>query len=275
MANKRRGQHKRSQTNQQIQDNKPKDTNIIVAFIGAGATIIAAVIGVLSIWAQQSKNEVALSTATPLSISQRLIFKETFDDNRREWTIDEKMTDFNEYGYKTFKHIENGKYYRVVETNANYTGTYGSISIPNVNEPNFCLIFDSRIAETSDGTAVIINARENNFGTGHGTYYTIHLFANGDGLIELYKDDTKQLGIFDGGIIWSDGQMHTVKISLQGKDLEIFDEQAGKQVYKTILPDDGSILESGQIRLGLEILNPNQKTTLELDNIYVYDRCLQ
>lgn len=257
------------------QDKKSKDTNVTVALIGAGATIIAAVIGLMPILIPQSKTVAAVSTATPQPIYQRLIFKDTFDDNSHNWTLDEKMTDFNEYGYKIFGHIENGKYYRVVETNGNSTGSYASVSIPDVSELNFCLIFDARIAETSEGTSVMINARDNSSSTGIGNFYTILLFANGDGSIESFKDDhdRKQISIFEGGIVWNDRQVHTVKISLQGKNLEIFDEQTGKQVHETILPDDGLILEEGKIMLGLGIPNPNQKTTLELDNVYVYDKC--
>jgi hypothetical protein len=222
-----------------------------------------------------SETKKPLATATPLAISQRLIFKDTFEDNSRDWTLDEKMPDFNKYGYKTFVHIENGKYYQVVETSESYTRNYTSYSIPDVSEPNFCLIFDSRIAETSEGTSVIINARDNSSSSGIGNYYTFHLFANGDGLIESFKNDhdKKQISVFEDGIVWNDGQVHTVKISLQGKDLELFDKQTGRLVYKTILPDDGLILEEGKIMFGLETLNPNQKTTLELDNVFVYDKC--
>lgn len=272
MANKNKDQEKKVKKDEQPQDNK-KDNSVMVAIIGASATIIAAIIGVLSIWSKPSNNDIATLTPSSISTTQRLIFKETFDDNHADWTVDEKWTDFNSSGYRTFKHVENGKYYRAVETNGSYAGTYGSISIPDVNETNFCVIFDARITENTNNTSVIINARANNFGTGNGTYYIIHLFADGNGLIELARDGKKQVSIFEDGILWNDGQVHTIRASLQGNNLKIFDEQTGRLVNNTILPDDALLLEPGQIKLGLEILNPNQKTTLELDNVYVYDKC--
>lgn len=271
------------------EDNKNEDkdpqnwTQIVITFVGAVATIIVALIGILPSLLRISQESptpteiptnaiitptVTLLTDTPIPpiATPSLIFKDTFDNNNSGWGTDQAMGDFNTSGYKAYVHINNGKYYREMESNNSFTRTYGAQPIPHIAESNFCLIFDSRAINSPQDTAIVIVVRA----IGWDSYYYIGFNVNGGGAVRLIN---KQIGNWTNGIVWTDDRTHTVKISFQDDELEIYDGQTNALLFSKNLTGDNLVTNEGQIKFGFELFHPNQKATVEFDNVFIYDKC--
>ncbi len=247
---------------------------VTVAAIGAVATVVAAIVGIAPDVLQRSDDTPTNNltvTATPQTSTPmpdpRLMFQDTFDDNEKGWLIDSSVSDFNTSGYRVYKHIENGKYVREMETNEKFVRTSGAVGIPSIAEKNFCLIFDSRIRDSLQDIAIVIVARA----IGWDSYYQIELSTNGKGSIRV--NNTRQIGEWENGVSWIDGKAHPVKISFQDKRFEIFDGQDNRSIFNLDLTGSGLLANSGDIRIGLKPFYPNQKAIVEFDNVFVYDRC--
>lgn len=250
-------------------DNSKNWTQIIVAVIGLVGVITAALIGKFPTTSQTtyelSTQTIALLTDTPISPTA-VPFSEVFNNNDRGWDIDQGFGDFNAQGYKTFVHISNGKYYREVESNDTFVRAFGARPIPYIYKTNLCLIFDARVFDSPQNTAVVIIVRADDWRS----YYYIGFNAKGGGTIRLTD---RQIDVWENGISWTDEQTHTVKISLQDDKLEVYDEQTNTLLNNTTLLGEDIISNNGQIKFGLQLFRPNQKATVEFDNIYVYDKC--
>lgn len=260
-----------------------KDTNIIVAIIGATATIVVAIIGVMSIWVEKkvaeypstnNPNEISISpTFTPES-NPIVIFKDTFDDTIKGWDNGEYVET-----YATVElSIRNGMLFRSTETTQESGGYWGTTEIPMVSVKNFCLTFDARVTDYSNKFAIIISLRATNYGRSEvSSHYRIQLSDNGNGAIFIKTpgyETTRQIGEFDNGIQWSDKKMHQVKVSLQDGNLEIYDGQTNSLLHKMNLIGDDLLSSAGEIRLGSEIFSPNQQTVItEYDSVFIYSKC--
>lgn len=110
MAEKRKVQDKKGKQDGDAQDKKPKDTSVTVALIGAGATIIAALIGVLSLWVQSQKSVPMSPTSTLLSTTNvsSCIENDFSDENKTKlnWSI---ASNSDSDGTETTL-LNNGKY---------------------------------------------------------------------------------------------------------------------------------------------------------------------
>lgn len=283
-SNKGRQSQKERQAPRNTQDNKPKDNSVTVAVIGAIATITAAIIGLLALWVKppSTTNPTAIptlnsiplinsSTPTETLLPSYEIFTETFDNNNSNWWTGKSEDD----NVTVENYLENGKYYFSIESKDIVSETYRSISMPTVYEKNFCLMLDARFVDDLENASIILNLRENDFGTGQGSYYILHLYANGGGTISFDmpgSKGTKKLKIIEKGLHWNDKLEHTVKISFQESELTISDDQNGS-LEKFSFEGENLLLDKGKIRLGVEAFNPHQKVTVEFDNIYIYNYC--
>lgn len=247
---------------------------VIVAVIGAIATVVAALVGVLPDVLRRSENtsdsNLPVTTTPQISTSipdPRLIFQDAFDDNKKGWLVDSSIGDFNASGYRVYKHIENGKYIREMETDDKFVPTSGAVGIPHIAEKNFCLIFDAQISDSRQDIAIVVVARA----IGWDSYYQVELGANGEGRIRV--NNKRQIGEWKNGVSWIDGKTHSVKISFEGSLFEIFDGQDNRSIFKLDLQGSDLLSDLGDIRIGLEPFHSNQKAIVEFDNVFVYDRC--
>jgi hypothetical protein len=80
MAEKEKIKKVKQSQGEQNQD-KPKDTNITVALIGAGATIIVALISLLSLWIKPNSN-IAAVTSTPTFLTSHV---DDFSSGTSQW----------------------------------------------------------------------------------------------------------------------------------------------------------------------------------------------
>ncbi len=81
MVDKRKEQEKKAKQDGQIQDIKPKDTSVTVALIGAGATVLVALIGVLSLWIKPNSATTAI-TSTPTFLAS---YVDDFSSGTSQW----------------------------------------------------------------------------------------------------------------------------------------------------------------------------------------------
>ncbi len=242
--------------------NSQNRTLITITIIGIAGVILAAIIGILAAFLQSMKT----TSVPPSSNASGLIFSDTFDNNDAKWFEDRTVRDFNSSGLRALTYIENGKYYREMESNDSFTQIYSVVPFPEVSIGNFCLVFDSRVFDSPQDAAIVIIVRASEWKS----YYSIGFKTNGGGNIQLVD---RQIGKWDKGILWTDEKAHTVKISFQDNNLEIYDGQTNALLFQASLTANDFLSTSGDIRIGLQLFNPNQKATAEIDNIFIYDRC--
>lgn len=246
-----------------------KDTSITTALIGAGATIIVAIISVATIWLQRSPVFVA---TTPTASSGK-IFSDNFNSNK------DVGWDTEEYSYDNFHEIisvANETLHWTMESTSLPNSEYlSAISIPNITDrKDFCLIFDAQIKDYVGSPVIVVLARSMNFSESDSSHYYIG-FEISDGTVWLNPTNGKtgQIGKFENGVTWDDKKKHTIKISLQDNNLSVYEVQTDTLLYQKILSESEMLSSSGKIRIGTELLGPNQKITAEFDNILVYDKC--
>jgi hypothetical protein len=249
---------KKNDKSEDLQD-RTLITTIIITIV---VIMLAAFIGMRSLLLRSAKTRSVPSGAN----SSQLIYSETFDNNDANWFVDRTARDFNSSGLRALTYIENGKYYRVMESNDAFTRIYSVLPIPEVSISNFCLVFDSRIYDSPQDTAIVIVVRA----TEWKSYYYIGFNSNGRGEVRLVD---RQIATWEKGVSWNDEEAHTIKISFQDNNLEIYDGQTGALLVKTSLTANDFVSNSGDIRIGLQLFNPNQKATAEIDNIYIYSQC--
>ncbi len=252
----------RKEKNNDQNKNPQNRTLTTIAIIGIAGVILAALIGVRSAFLPSMK-------AAPISLSSNasgLIFSDTFDNNDAKWFEDRTVRDFNSSGLRALTYIENGKYYREMESSDSFTQIYSVVPIPEVLIGNFCLVFDSRVFDSPQDAAIVIIVRA----TEWKSYYSIGFNTDGQGYVQLVD---RQIGKWEKGISWTDEKAHTVKISFRDNNLEIYDGQADKLLFTASLTANDFLSTSGDIRIGLQLFNPNQKATAEFDNILIYDQC--
>ena len=254
---------KRKEKNNDKNTEAQHRTRTTVTIIGLAGLMIAAFAGIMSLILRSARG-----TPIPASDSgmSGLIFSDTFDNNNAKWFVDQTERDFNSSGLRAITYIENGKYYRQVESNDSFSRIYSVIPIPNVSIDNFCLVFDSRVFDSPQDASIDIIVRA----TAWQSYYYIGFNTDGKGYIRLMD---RQLAKWENGVSWTDEKTHTVKISFQNDTLEIYDGQANTLLYKTTLTGDDFLSDLGDIRIGLELFNPNQKATAEIDNVLIYNKC--
>lgn len=225
-------------------------------------------------------NEAISSTAesmpienTPTSIPPRPIFSETFDNNNANWDIGSASGD----EITVSREISDGKLYRTMESNETSDGEFGTVPIPNVFVKDFCLIFDARISESTSESGIVVVARAVNWYTDGTTYYYIRFENSGNGSVWFdpadKSDKIRRIAAFSENISWSDKNIHTVKVSLQGNILEVYDAQRNILLSSVVLDNNILIDSDGEIRIGTKLFGPNEKVSVEFDNIYVYDKC--
>ena len=248
--------------------------------------VITAVIALIGVIIQnKTSKEIALipinathtAEASLTSIpNSNMIFNETFDDNKLGWEIG----DGTDVDFIVSREIKDGKYYRRMEMNDKSDGNYGTVPIPNVIGTNFCLIFDTKKVDgTSKDAGIVVIARATNYNSDseERSYYFIGLYEEGKGLIYLNpkSGETRQIGAFNNSLPWSDNLVHTVAVSLQDNILEIIDWQTKISLYKMTIASSDLLSDTGNIRIGTELIHPNDNITIELDNIVIYNRCPQ
>jgi hypothetical protein len=64
-----------------------------------------------------------------------------------------------------------------------------------------------------------------------------------------------------------------MKVSLQDSDLEIYEETTHSLLHRMSLTGNDLLSNEGGIRLGTELIGPNQSFEVEFDNVFVYDKC--
>lgn len=127
MANKNKDQDKKVKQGEQPQDNK-KDNSVMVAIISASATIIAALIGVLSILSKPSNNDIATLTPTSISTAQPTTIIETTPPSNILFSLENaKPEDFYTIKDASFVLLEN-KSLAIAGTYGN--GVYLNQSLP-------------------------------------------------------------------------------------------------------------------------------------------------
>jgi hypothetical protein len=207
-----------------------------------------------------------------------LVFNEPFDDNKLGWYVGDDSADVN---FTLHREIKDGKYYRYMEMKSiPPDGTYwGSVAIPSVIKSNFCLIFDAqKVGGTAKDAGIVIKARLiNDYDSNEPVYYYILLYEDGKGVIKLVPNigNVRQLGTFNNSFAWNDKLTHTIAISLQDNIFEIIDWQTKTPLYKLTIASDDLLSDQGNIYIGTQLSHPGDNITLELDNIFVYDRCPQ
>ncbi len=212
-------------------------------------------------------------TATSTQIPTRTIFSDTFDNNNANWLVNANWSDFNGSGFRAIKYIKDGKYYREAESNASFTPSaynFGSIPIPNVAEKNFCLIFDARFYDFTGDVALVINAREIE---SLGKFYFISLPTNSNGNVKVFNENQRVIATLKENVAWADEKTHTIQVSLQNDILKVYEVQSNTLLVETTLAGDDILSKAGNIRLGTQLLGPNQHVNIEFDNIFVYDKC--
>lgn len=258
--------------------NKPFQNKWMIG--GAGIVALTVCLGILGVVFKSSSLFALSSTisSTPTTVPATptlipILFEETFDNNNADWLIDFGFNEFNDSGFRAYKHLENGKYYREMESNEDFefsSSAYGSVPIPDLLEQNFCLIFDARIYDSPEDVALVINAREvGNFDK----HYFISLPSNGSGRVVLESEVDRLIATIEKRINWIDEQTHTIKVSLQDDVLEVYELQPDILLVETSLAGNDYWSGAGSIRLGLQLFKANQKVTVEFDNIKVYKRC--
>lgn len=252
---------------------KSKDTAITVAIISAIATVIVALIGVMSVWLNRQTTTTTSTTTTTIASEPSLLFMDTFEDTKKGWN----SGDFLESSVFINLRVGDGKFYRLTKTQQESNGYWGTTEIPKVFEKNFCLIFDARISDFSGNFGIVVVARATNYGDSEArSNYRIQLSDDEKGIIfvnESGAGNERQIGEFNNSTSWSDKKTHTIKISLQDNILEIYDGQANILMEKLSISDDNLLSNAGEIRLGTEIFKPNQQATAEFDNVFVYSVC--
>ncbi|MFN8412554.1 MAG: hypothetical protein U0Z26_09225 [Anaerolineales bacterium] len=212
---------------------------------------------------------------TATFLPPRLIFTDSFDNNLKDWKIgnDDSPTE-----YILSRYISDGKYHRIENSTDAADGAFGSVSIPEINEKNFCLFVDVHGVDFSPNTDIVIvfRAYKYTLDDNEDSAYYIEFFENGTA--SIFRDpqginNSSQIGAIEKGILWSDKNNHTIKISLQDNFLEVYDGQSNQLLYQTVLNDSGTLAEKGEIRLGSGVTAPNQTIHIEFDNVKVYDRC--
>jgi hypothetical protein len=162
---------------------KPQNSTVTVAVIGAAATIIVAIIGLITVLIPRLLPDSVKITPTADLIIR---FEENFQETPAAWTTGtEPRDESNHYG-----EIREGIYYRSMETNGNASDRWFIRTVPiprNISEQNFCLIFEARMRESSSSAAIVIIARASNYETADESYYYIALNENGSGTVELDK----------------------------------------------------------------------------------------
>jgi len=281
MAGKRKEQNKTAKQDEQPQDKKPKDPGIIVAFIGAGATIIAALIGLFSLWVKPNFNNV-FGTSTPTSsLSYTPLYQESFDNNKSRYTWN---TDPFSDDYRTVKrNITSEAYYHSTTTSLSNTGwTWSTVEIPGTLAKNFCLIFDLQAIDVVADSYLYVYFRVYNYDANSpdSSWYLVELNEDGSGAISSNPQQSgneHDIGTFnydqDKGIRFGDRESHKLKISVQGDILEIFNGQTNALIFQTLLDGNGTQSEQGNFRLGTAVSGPNQTITVAFDNIFIYNKC--
>jgi hypothetical protein len=203
----------------------------------------------------------------------RLIFSETFDNNDNGWNTEPSSDD----EFTSSREVRDGKYYRISETNANSDGYWGTNSIPDVTRKNFCLMFDAQVNEYSGNGAIVIVVRANNYSDEvNDSYYYIGLNWDGGGTVYLDlagAGNSRKVATLDTGFPWIDKKLHTVKLSFQDGNLEIYDGQTNALLESMTFSDEELFAGEGAIRLGVELFGPDQKINVGFDNVLVYDKC--
>lgn len=252
-----------------------KNTNITTALIGAGATIIVAIIGLIStMWLQRQNTEVSIPTpnAQPL-------LNETFD-NKGNWNTDpdSSVSYTSELEIKADSTNNKKLYHSIITTQqAGNDGSFDTIPVPDIiPTQNFCLIFDAKLNEATGSAGIVVIARTNNYnGQDNRSYYYLGLSEGNNGGIYIndhVDEQEKKIGDLSNDITWSDKKTHTVKISLIDGSLDIYDGN----IQKIHLDLIGSrlLLDEGSIRLGVRVYGSGKQATFEFDNILIYDnRC--
>jgi len=251
-------------------ENKESKIIVIVAIIGLLGTIVTAILSspALITWIEKTPEPtktIEVATQRPVSI-----FQDTFDDNNKKWDTDS----YEFSGYSVDINIESGKLYRIMEANETSNGNFGAIEIPEIDKDDFCLKFDARFIESSKDTAIVIILRAKDYDDSEKrSYYYVRLYQDGKGVIRLNppgNDNTLQIRELDKLISWNN-TTHTITISLQGNDFEIYDN--GGLLLQTSFTGDEILSGTGTIRLGSEIFIPNEKVIIEFDNVSVYSQC--
>jgi hypothetical protein len=222
----------------------------------------------------RTSDPIPTTNATSVSdTNPRLIFSETFDNNIAGWNIES----IQEADHSTFREIKDGKYYRTLETTANSSGYWSTSSIPDVLQKDFCLIFDAQINEHSGNGALVIVARANNYDDSiDDSYYYIGLNLDGTGTVYLDRageNNSRKIATFDKSFAWESQKSNKVKISFRDGNLALYDGNTNTLLQTMNFTDDDLLLDNGQIRLGTELFEPNQKVIIEFDNVFVYDKC--
>lgn len=250
-----------------------------VALIGGTVTVIVAIIGVASVLVQRSPETAApvpivtvsavTTTETPTPSPSKM-FEDNFDDDKAGW-------DTGEYSYDNYHaavSITNGMLVRSMETTGQSSEYLGSIRTPGVLRKDFCLTFDAGISDFSGDPVIVVLVRSKNYSKEGSSHYYIG-FENDAGSVWLDPETgtAHRIGLFDKGISWNDKKMHSVKVSMQDNTLKIYDLQTNSMLYDKTFDETDLLPKEGQLRLGTELLGPNQKATVEFDNVVVYDRC--
>jgi len=216
-----------------------------------------------------SKNLPQDTVITPTPVSE-IIFQDNFDNNVNGWDVEKHFYD----NYSVDINIENGKLYRIVQTTEKSNGSFGSTAIPKVSQKNLCLEFEAKLVEATNNTAIDVVLRATNYYDleSRGFYY-LRLFQQGNGVIRLNppgNGDIQQIRTLGKNISWG-SEVHTIRMSLQNGDFEIYDGET--LLLRTTFTGDELLPSIGEIRLGSEILAPNEKVIVEFDNVIVYNRC--
>lgn len=212
-------------------------------------------------------------TPTSTQISIRTIFSDNFDNINTDWSVHPDWSDFNDSGFRAISYIKDGKYYREAESNATFTPSaynFGAQPIPNVSEKNFCLIFDARLYDFTGDVALVILAREIE---SFGKFYFVNLPTNSNGDVKVFNQNQRVIATLNKNVTWDDEQPHTIQISLQDEVFKIFEVQSNTLLIETNLGGDDVLSKAGNIRIGTQLLQPNQSFKVEIDNIFVYDKC--
>lgn len=267
---------------------KSKEPNyqLLQIILGFAGTALVAYFGYLGIKTQSETPVRAAQTAsaetntaatqninsTLTSIPVNLIFGDTFDSDKDLWSLE----DYEDEDFSISKFITNGTYHRVMKTSNISNGNNTFSPIPNVSEPNFCLLFDAKVNEASNNTAILIYARTADLDDAAlNEYYRIAFKFDGSGEVTLDisgNNNQKQIAAFNNTINWKDGLFHKIQISLQGNEIEV-KELPDKILVQKIISEGDLLLHSSKIRIGNQLTTSNQIMDTEFDNLYVYDKC--
>ena len=124
--------------------------------------------------------------------------------------------------------------------------------------------------DSSQDVALIVNFRETE---GFKNYYRIRLPSTGNGSVTVHNPLERQIASIEKTIPWLDEKTRRIKVSLQDSTLLLYEVLSNTLLLSTDIAGADYMAGPGNIRLGIQLSEPNQKVMTEFDNIAVYREC--